>query len=166
VILYTLGILFYKYNKSIPEELNGNISSLSMDESVEYYSEEGINEIDNRDTDFENYDDYSAFSKVKDNVIITPKSSDENDLVDSEQNLNITEIKTSTEIIEDPDEDYVLQNTIPTATVEEEDFEQISFNLPLEQENSITMVSDEDIRRVFQKQEPNDWVVRYEKNNP
>ncbi|MES2520922.1 MAG: hypothetical protein V4585_22595 [Bacteroidota bacterium] len=169
VILYTLGILFYKYNKSTSEGLNENISSLSTDESVEYYSEEEIIETSKKDSDFENYDDYSAFTKAKDNVIIDTKSTneiEENEHTDAEQKLNLTESETSTEFIEDSDEDYVLQDTIPTARVEEEDFEQISFDLPVEQDNSITMVTEEDIRRVFQKQESNDWVVRYQKTNP
>jgi hypothetical protein len=169
VILYTLGILFYKYNKSIPEGLNENISSLSTDESAEYYSEEGIIETLKKDTDFENYDDYSAFAKTKDSATIASESTNEtedNEPLDAEQKLNLTENETSTELIEDYDEDYVLQDAIPTARVEEEDFEQISFDLPIEQENSITMVTEEDIRRVFQKQESNDWVVRYQKTNP
>lgn len=164
VILYTLGILFYKYNKSTPEGLNENINNLSTDESVEYYSEEEIIETPKKDTDFENYDDYSAFAKAKDSVTIAPKST--NEIEEDEQKLNLTENETSTEFIEDSDEDYVLQDAIPTASVEEEDFEQISFDLPIEQENSITMVTEEDIRRVFHKQESNDWVIRYQKTNP
>jgi hypothetical protein len=168
-ILYILGILFYKYNKSIPEGLNENINSLSTDESVEYYPEEQIIETLKKDSNFENYDDYSAFTKAKDNVTITPKSTneiEEDEHIDAEQKLNLTENETSTAFIEDSDEDYVLQDAIPTARVEEEDFEQITFDLPIEQENSITIVTEEDIRRVFQKQESNDWVVRYQKTNP
>lgn len=60
-------------------------------------------------------------------------------------------------------EDYVVQNSVLTATVEDADFEQITFNLQSEQENSITMATDEDIIKVFQQQEPNDWAVRIPK---
>ena len=85
-----------------------------------------------------------------------------NEIEFSEQNPKIIEEINAIEIIEDSDEGYVLTNAMPTATVEEEGFEQTTFSLQQEQENSLTMVDEEDIKRVFQS---NDWAVRHPKTN-
>lgn len=159
VIFYSLGVLFYKYNKSVSQGLYEHASQTNTNESVEYFSQEVNNSIPTKEADFENYDDYSAFSKEKSNEVNASKSTTEGE----ENELEVSEQKPK--IIEDSDEDYVSQNAIPTATIEDEDFEQISFNLPTEQENSITMVDEEDIKRVFQKQDSSDWAVRHQQVN-
>ena len=165
VILYTLVVMFYKFNKSSQQGESEELNSFNTIESVEYFSDELINTQPKKDSDFENFDDYSAFSngkniEVNDSKLVDERS--ESELEFSEQNSKIIEEIDSREIIEILDEDYVHTNATPTATVEEEDFEQKTFGLQQEQENSITMVDEEDIKRVFQS---NDWTVRHQKTN-
>ena len=166
VILYTLAVMFYKFNKSSQRGESEELNPFNTIESVEYFSDELINTQPKKDSDFENFDDYSAFSngkniEVNDSKLVDERS--ENELEFSEQNPKIIEEVNATEIIKNSDEDYVHTNATPTATVEEEDFEQKTFSLQQEQENSITMVDEEDIKRVFQS---NDWTVRHQKTNP
>ena len=165
VILYTLAVMFYKFNKSSHQGESEELNPFNTIESVEYFSDELINTQPKKDSDFENFDDYSAFSngkniEVNDSKLVDERS--ESELEFSEQNSKIIEEIDSREIIEILDEDYAHTNATPTATVEEEDFEQKTFGLQQEQENSITMVDEEDIKRVFQS---NDWTVRHQKTN-
>ena len=165
VILYTLAVMFYKFNKSSQHGESEELNPFNTIESVEYFSEEVTDIPQNKDSDFENFDDYSAFSNEKNVEVNDSKlvdESSENELEYSEQNLEIIAEIDPIEIIEDSDEGYVHTNATPTATVEEEDFEQTTFSLQQEQENSITMVDEEDIKRVFQS---NDWTVRHQKTN-
>lgn len=165
VILYTLVVMFYKFNKSSQQGESEELNPFNTIESVEYFSDELINTQPKKDSDFENFDDYSAFSNGKNIEVNDSKLVDEsfeNEPEYSDQNPKIIEEIDPTEIIENSDEGYVHTNTTPTATVEEEDFEQTTFSLQQEQENSITMVDEEDIKRVFQS---NDWAVRHQKTN-
>lgn len=165
VILYTLAVIFYKFNKSSHQGESEELNPFNTIESVEYFSDELINTQPKKDSDFENFDDYSAFSNEKNIEINDSKLVDErseNELEFSEQNPKIIEEIDPTKIIENSDEGYVHTNATPTATLEEEDFEQTNFSLQQEQENSITMVDEEDIKRVFQS---NDWTVRHQKTN-
>jgi hypothetical protein len=165
VILYSLGVLFYKFNKSATNGQNEEVPSLNTFDSIEYFADVPINHNPKQDTEFENFDDYSAFSKEKEIEVNASESIDENTKI-AVENIEfkpaIMEEKASTEIAENLDDEYVYQSATPTATIEDEDFEQTTFNLQSEQENSITMVDEEDIKRVFQS---NDWVVRYPKTN-
>jgi hypothetical protein len=165
VTLYSLGIIFYKFNKSVTQGINEELNTLNSNESVEYFSEVVTNNNPKKDSDFENFDDYSAFSKDKNidvngSELTAEITQNEPEYV--EQTPKIIEEKGTTESVENLEEDYVLQNATLTATVEEEDFEQITFGLQSEQENSITMADEEDIKRVFQS---NDWTVRHQKTN-
>jgi hypothetical protein len=165
VILYSLGVMFYKFNKSVTQDINEELNTLNPFESVEYFSEVVTNNNPKKESDFENFDDYSAFSKEKNieaNGSESSVQSIQNEPEYVEQNPKIIEEKSTTESVENLEEDYVLQNVTLTATVEEEDFEQITFGLQSEQENSITMADEEDIKRVFQS---NDWTVRHQKTN-
>ena len=167
LIMYSLGVLFYNFNKSVSASSTDEEEQLRTEESVEYFSQDLEIQRDLKDGAFTNFDDYSAFSKES-TIELNPSET-------KEQTINegiVEEIgETKTDILEtleevgqsDKNEDYVVPNSILTATVEEEDFEQITFNLQSEQENSITMATDEDIIKVFQKQEPNDWAVRISK---
>ncbi len=166
IILYSLGALFYKFNKSVTNHQNEEDSSLNTFDSIEYFTDVPTNDKPKKDTEFENFDDYSAFSKAKaveENGLESTEENIKNTVENTEFKPAIMEEKTSTEIAENLDEEYVYQNATPTATIEDEYFEQTTFNLQSEQENSITMVDEEDIKRVFQS---NDWVVRYPKTNP
>ena len=167
LIMYSLGVLFYNYNKFVSSsQLNEN-QPLYTEESVEYFSQGLENHGDLKEAGFTNYDDYSAFSN--DSTIDLQHSETKEQAIEESSIENVEEAnsdieKTLEEIQEsDESEDYVVQNSILTATVEDDDVEQINFNLPSEQENSITMATDEDILKVFQKPEPNDWAVRIPK---
>ena len=167
LIMYSLGVLFYNFNKSVSASSTGEEEQLRTEESVEYFSQALEIQGDLKDGTFTNFDDYSAFSKES-TIELKPSETKEQTINESTVE-DIDETKTDTfKTLEDvgqsdENEDYVVQNSILTATVEEEDFEQITFNLQSEQENSITMATDEDIIKVFQKQEPNDWAVRISK---
>jgi hypothetical protein len=140
-ILYSLGFIFYKFNQSVSTNIHQELDGLKTEESIEYFSPAGDDDTKQIDSSFENYDDYSAFSRDKALAVETDSS-----------------LK-KTDVIESSNDDYVSQNTTPTARVDE-DFEVISFNLQVEQENSIVMSSQEDIRRVFLNQAANDSVTR------
>jgi hypothetical protein len=161
VILYTLGVLFYKFNKTVTKDLDKEINPLNTIESVEYFSEDMLNPQPNKKVDFENFDDYSAFSKEKAIDVNRSESGGENlinEVETLEQIPNKMEGQTATEMIDESVEDYVQTNSILTATVQEEDFEETNFDLSAEQENSITMVDEDDIKRVFRSK---DWAVRH-----
>ena len=165
-ILYTLGILFYKFNKIASKELEKEVNSLNGIESVEYFSEDLLNTQPNKNVDFENFDDYSAFSDEKTIDVNRSESGGEN-LANEAENFAQTSPKnagqTAIEMIDESVEDYVQTNSTLTATVHEEDFEETNFELSVEQENSIAMVDEDDIKRVFQSK---DWVARHQKTNP
>ena len=168
LIMYSLGVLFYNYNKSVsPSQLKEN-DSLHSEESVEYFSH-GVEKDDSKEAEFINYDDYSAFTKdstvESKPVRIEEQAVNEGRIENTEESTvdiqkTLEEIQTS-----DENEDYVVQNSVLTARVEDDDFEQITFNLQSEQENSVTMATDEDIIKVFQIQAPNDWAVRIPKTH-
>lgn len=165
LIMYSLGILFYNFNKTISSSTFSEEQFIRSEESVEYFSQGLGNHENSKETDFTNYDDYSAFSK---DSTIEVKPAEIKEQTVNKSMIENTEQSTSdtqktVEEIQTSDEDYVFQNSVLTATVEDDDFEQITFNLQSEQENSITMATDEDIINVFQKQEPNDWAVRIPK---
>lgn len=167
LIMYSLGVLFYNYNKSISSSQLNEDHTLRTEESVEYFSQGLETNEDLKEAEFTNYDDYSAFSN--DSKIDLQPSETKEPAIEENSIENIEEATTdnekSLEEIQDSDENegYVTQNSILTATVEDDDVEQINFNLPSEQENSITIATDEDILKVFQKPEPNDWAVRIPK---
>lgn len=170
LIMYSLGVLFYNYNKSFSSSQMKETPSIHSEESVEYFSEGVKNDEDSEDTNYTNYDDYSAFSSSS-KIELKPSETQEqsvNSVNDStienaeESETDIQKTLKETQAFEE-NEDYVIQNSVLTATVEDDDFEQITFNLQSEQENSITMATDEDIIKVFQKPEPNDWAVRIPK---
>ena len=167
LIMYSLGVLFYNYNKTVSSSQMKENQSLHSEESVEYFSEGVKNDEDLKDTSFTNYDDYSAFSNDSQIELkpseIQEQSVNEGTIENTEESA--VDIQKTLEGIQasDENEDYVVQNSVLTATVEDDDFEQITFNLQSEQENSITMATDEDIIKVFQKSEPNDWAVRIPK---
>ena len=168
LIMYSLGVLFYNFNKSVSASSTGEEEQLRTEESVEYFSQELEIQEDLKDGTFTNFNDYSAFSKES-NIELKPSETKEQTINESTvEDIDETKtdlLKTLEDVGQsDDNEDYVIQSSILIATVEEdEDFEQITFNLQSEQENSITMATDEDIIKVFQKQEPNDWVVRIPK---
>jgi hypothetical protein len=130
VILCSLGFIFYKYNQSVHTNIHQEMEDLKTEESVEYFSPIGADDVKKPDSPFENYDDYTAFSRDK-------------------------ELTMDNNITESLNDDYVNQNTTPTAIVDE-DFEVVSLNLQTEQENGIVMSSQEDIKRVFLNQSTND----------
>ena len=172
LIMYSLGVLFYNYNKTVSSSQMKENHSLHSEESVEYFSEGVKNDEDLNDTSFINYDDYSAFantSKVELKPIETQEQSVNSFNESSIENTaeSTTDIQKTLEGIKasEENEDYVVQNSVLIATIEDDDFEQITFNLQSEQENSITMATDEDIIKVFQKSEPNDWAVRIPKTH-
>ncbi|MCU0468929.1 MAG: hypothetical protein MUF58_10025 [Arcicella sp.] len=141
VILCSLGFIFYKYNQSVSTNIHQEMEDFKTEESVKYFSPTGADDAKKSDSSFENYDDYSAFSRDKELVI------DKN-----------------AEIVESTSDDYVNQNTTPTAIVDD-DFEVVSFNLQAEQENGIVMSSQEDIKRVFLNQSINDSATRSPKKH-
>ena len=152
VILYTLAVMFYKFNKSYHQGESEELNPFNTIESVEYFSDELIDTQPKKDSNFENFDDYSAISNGKNVEVNDSKllnESFENEPEYSEQTPKIIEEINATEIIENSDEGYVHTDATPTAMIEEEDFEQTTFSLQQEQENSITMVDEEDIKRVF-----------------
>ncbi len=169
LIMYSLGVLFYNFNKTVSSSQMKENPSLHSEESVEYFSEGIKIDEDLKHTSFTNYDDYSAFSNSS-KMELKPSENKEQSVNEStaeNKEESTTDIQKVLEEIQasDENEDYVVQNSVLTATVEDDDFEQITFNLQSEQENSITMATDEDILKVFQKQEPNDWAVRIPKTH-
>lgn len=169
LIMYSLGVLFYNFNKTVSSSSLSEDQSFRTEESVEYFSQGLKTKLDAIESDFTNYDDYSAFSNES-KIELKPSESQEqlvnNDSIENTEESTV-DIQKSLEVIQasDENEDYAVQNSVLTATVEDDDFEQITFNLQSEQENSITMATDEDIIKVFQKPEPNDWTVRIPKTH-
>ena len=167
LIMYSLGVLFYNFNKSVSASYTAEEEQLRTEESVEYFSQDLEIQGDLKDGAFTNFDDYSAFSKES-TIELNPSETKEQTInestVEEIDEMKTHLLKTLEDVGQsDDNEDYVVQSSILIATVEEEDFEQITFNLQSEQENSITIATDEDILKVFQKQEPNDWAVRIPK---
>jgi hypothetical protein len=163
--LYTLGVFFYKFNKIVLNDFDKEVNPLNAIESVEYFSEETDNSQTKKNNNFENFDDYSAFSKEKWIEVNRSEPSVENIISESgnlENSPQKIEGQTAAELIDESVEDYVLTNTALTATVQEDDFEETNFDLLTEQENSIMMVDEDDIKRVFQSK---DWAVRHQQTN-
>lgn len=165
LIMYSLGVLFYNFNKSVSSSHISEDQPFRTEESVEYFSQALETHEDFKEDEFTNYDDYSAFSSGS-TIELKPSETKEQTIEDSTiENVEEpkTDIQKTVEDIQESDEDYVVQSFVLTATIEDDDVEQINFNLPSEQENSITMATDEDIIKVFQQHEPNDWAVRIPK---